>query len=388
MNDLIRYIKKKAMRALLTPFKVLPVMKNRVMIINDLGRNYSCNPKAITEYLINNYKGEVEIVYAVDDIKKRSYLTEKGICIVNFNSLNYFYYALTSKVLITNSGGLSYIPIRKKQYVINTHHGGGAYKTAGIDMFEDSLFFRKDMMLSSKQTNVFLSTNRTFTEVMSKACLIPKEVFWEIGMPRNDRLINCKEDPNIIKRKVGLMQDQKMVLYAPTYRKPDDNYYKGSVAVDYHIDSKMVCEALSERFGGEWVFAYRLHPCVENKGDYIIEEALDLSDYEDMQDLLLISDVLINDFSSSFWDFLLTGRPCFLYAQDLDHYVENTKVYTPVEEWPFPKARSNKELQNNILSFDEEDYKKRCTKHYNDLGGCETGIATELVCKRIMDICS
>lgn len=389
MDDLIRYAKKIILRTLLTPLKILPVSHNRILMINDISHNYACNPKAITEYMLKECKDkEWDIVYSVDDVQKRKYLVDKGIKIVKFNSFSYFYHALTAQVLITNSGGLSYVPLRKKQYVINTHHGGGAYKTAGIDMFENSLFFRKDILLSAKQTSCFLSTNKKFTEVISKACLMSKDIFWEIGMPRNDKLIaGNKEEYGIIKKALGLKPEQKLVLYAPTYRKPSDNYYKESIAIQYNIDNNMVCEALKQRFGGEWIFAYRLHPCIENKEDYIVDGALDLSGYEDMQDLLQVADVLINDFSSTFWDFMLTGRPCFMYAPDLDHYVETTKVYTPVEEWPFPKSRTNEELKECILHFDEEAYHLACKKHYDDLGGCETGKATELVCDRIRDVC-
>lgn len=389
MDDVFRYFKKKVMRVLLTPLKIVHVKKDRILMINDISYNYSCNPKAITEYLLKHYKDQFEIVYAVKDVVHYQFLVEKGLKITRFNSLSYFLYALTSNVIVTNSGGLSYIPLRKNQYVINTHHGGGAYKTAGIDMFEDSIFFRKDMMLSSKQIKCFLSTNKKFTECISKACLIPNGVFWEIGMPRNDRLINKEtEDIDSIKNKIGLKPDQHLVLYAPTYRKPADNYYKKSIAVQYNIDSNMVCEALKERFGGEWVFAYRLHPCVENKQDYVVDEALDLSNYEDMQDLLEIADALINDFSSSFWDYMLTGKPCFMYAPDMDHYIKTTKVYTPVDSWPFPKSRDNKELKDSILKFDEKKFLADCKKHYEELGGCESGHATKLVCDRIKEVCN
>ncbi len=388
MDDLIRYLKKKSMRAVLTPLKIVPVKKNRILMINDIGYNYSCNPKVITEHLLQHNKDQFEIVFAVKNLDQHQFLKEKGLKITRFNSFNYFLYALTSNVIVTNSGGISYIPLRKSQYVINTHHGGGAYKVAGIDMFEDSFFFRKDMMLSAKQTKCFLSTNRKFTECISEAYLLSKDIFWEIGMPRNDRLVNRKqENIEFIKKKIGLKLEQRLVLYAPTYRKPADNYYKESIAIQYNIDNNMVCKALKERFGGEWVFAYRLHPCVENKHDYIVDGALDLSDYDDMQDLLEVADVLINDFSSSFWDYMLTGKPCFMYAPDMDHYIETTNVYTPVDSWPFPKSRNNKELKESILKFDEKKYAADCKKHYEELGGCESGQATKLVCDRIKEVC-
>ena len=117
------------------------------------------------------------------------------------------------------------------------------------------------------------------------------------------------------------------------------------------------------------------------------EGMLDLTDYEDMQELLLAADAMINDFSSSMWDFMLTGRPSFLFALDLQHYVETTEVYTRVSEWPFPKSVNNDELEKNILNFNEEDYAASCQRHYKALGGCETGEAAKLVCERIYQVC-
>ena len=115
---------------------------------------------------------------------------------------------------------------------------------------------------------------------------------------------------------------------------------------------------------------------------------LDLSDYPDMQELLQTADAMLNDFSSSMWDFMLTGRPSFLFAVDLEHYVETTQVYTPVKDWPFPRSTNNDDLEKTILEFDEAAYAAACRRHYEELGGCETGKATELICKRIYEKCS
>lgn len=388
MDQLLRYSKKIILNMVLCPLKILPVRKNRILLHNDLGYNYSCNLKSIAEYITSNYHEHFEVILSVKEPNKYTYLQNRGIHPIKFNSFQYFYYAMTSKVFVTNSGGYGYIPLRKKQYVINTHHGGGAYKTCGKDMFEDTYLFRKDLELSSKRTNIFLSTNSKFTEVVSNAIYMPKKVFWEIGMPRNDVLINGNEEKKkYIRKKIGLKVDDKLVLFAPTYRKIDNNYFKNSISISYGLDCDRVCSALHTRFGGNWRFAFRLHPCVENRDKLPSEHVLDLSDYEDIQDLLLAADVMINDFSSSMWDFMLTGRPCFLFAIDLKEYVETTKVYTPVSEWPFPIATNNDELEKNILLFDEDKYKKDCNNHYKALGGCETGRATELVCKRIKEVC-
>ena len=108
---------------------------------------------------------------------------------------------------------------------------------------------------------------------------------------------------------------------------------------------------------------------------------------DDMQDLLLAADILINDYSSSMWDFAYTHRPCFIFATDIEHYIKTTSWYTPMEKWPYSIARSNEELKNNILAFRESDYAVAVAEHYETLGCCENGKATETLCKIIEKIC-
>jgi CDP-glycerol glycerophosphotransferase len=375
------------MRFMLFPLRFCAIKKNRILIINDLSYNFSDNPKAVAEYLNKVYK-KLEIIYSVKNIERHMYLFGLGYIAVEFNSLKYFFYAMTANVIVTNSGGTSYIPLRKIQYVINTAHGGGAYKKMGVDMFDNSFAFRRDLLLSSKQISLYLSTCKKYTEVVSKSLLIDKSKFWNIGMPRNDILLNGNEGIRTqVRRKLQLNNDEKLVLFAPTYRKIENSYFNNSVAISYGLDYLRVCEALQRRFGGTWRFAIRLHPCVTNKDEFQYNDVLDLSDYEDMQELLCGVDVMINDFSSSMWDFMLTDKPIFLFAIDLKEYEETTEVYTPVKEWPFPKATNNEELENNILLFNKDDYRKNCKQHYSALGGCETGRATQLVCEKIAIKC-
>lgn len=388
MDAFIRYAKKIAVRTLLRPITLIPIKKNRVLLENNLSHKYADSPKYVAEYLTREYPGKLEIIFSVAEPEKYGNLEKLGIKVVKFNSLRYFVYALTCAVFLTNSGGFSYLPMRKRQYVINTWHGGGAYKKCGTDMYNNTKLFQKDLHLQGNHTNAFLSTCTRFTEEISRAMLVPKEVFWEIGMPRNDMMIHGNEAlRQAVRQKLGLLEGEKLILFAPTYRKINDNYFKDSIAISYGVDIHRVCAAMEQRFGGKWRFAIRYHPCVTNRGEMDKTDAMDLTDYEDMQELLLAADAMINDFSSSMWDFMLSGRPSFLFAVDLEHYVATTQVYTPVSQWPFPQSVNNDELVKNILEFDEEKYALACKQHYEDLGGCESGQATRLVCQRIYEKC-
>ncbi len=388
MDELLRFSKKIIMRILLFPLRIFPIKNNRIVLMNNLAKTYADNPKYVAEYLLAHYPQKFEIIFPVNDMERHQFLNELGLKPIKFNSFKYFFYAMTAKVFVSNSGGFSYLPLRKKQYVVNTWHGGGAYKKCGIDMYNNSLLFRADLKMSAKQTDVFMSTCKKFSYFVSRSMLVPQEIFWEVGMPRNDILLaDNKELRSKIRAKLGLKEHERLILFAPTYRKPDDNYFKNSVAISYGVDAERVCKAMKTRFGGEWRFAIRYHPAIVNKSEFASDDTLDLTDYPDMQELLCAADAMINDFSSSMWDFMLTGRPNFLYAEDLQHYVETTEVYTPVSEWPFPKATNNDQLERNILDFNDAQYAAACDQHYRELGGSETGSAGKLICEQIYEKC-
>ncbi len=388
MYEFTRLMKKIIMRGLLFPLRIFGIKSNRIVLLNDLSKKFADNPKAVALYLVEHYPNTFDIIFPVNDVTETSKYATQGIKFIKFHSFKYFFYAMTAAVFLTNSGGFSFIPMRRKQFIINTFHGGGAYKKCGIYMYSNSWFFRQDLRLSSDNTNIFMSTCKRFSDVISISLLVPRNIFLEVGMPRNDCLININQKrQDEIRKTIGLQPDEKLVLFAPTYRKPNNNHFLDSIAIPYGLDCSRVLRALEQRFGGKWKFAVRLHPTVVNRKDFVFDNVMDLSDYDDMQEPLMVTDVLITDFSSSIWDFLLTGRPTFIFAEDLDHYIKTTEVYTPVEEWPFSRARDNSEIERNILQFNKAEYIKNCKRHYDELGGCETGRATEIICQYIYDAC-
>lgn len=368
---------------LLLPLSVFPVKRNRLVLNNGLSHNYSDNPKAVAECLLRKHPGEFEIIFAVEEPKRHHFLVEQGIRPVKFRSPAYFYYAVTAAVYLTNNGGYSYLPRRKGQLVIETWHGGGVYKQCGIGEYRNRRIGKCEMRMAAGNLDIFLSTSKRATAIYSKNFLLPHDTFWEIGMPRNDGLIHA--DPAVRKAiwgRLGLSSEERLVLFAPTFRRPSGGYTEAPASISYGIDSVRVCAALGKRFTGMWRFAFRFHPGIRKRSGPP-KGALDVSDYGDMQELLLAADVLITDFSSSMWDYMLTGRPCFLFMPDLERCEQEVGFFLPPSEWPFSMACNNEELERDILDFNESHYAKNCAEHYTALGGCETGRAAELICQRI-----
>ncbi len=359
-------------------FCVLPIKKNRVLFVSYRGEQYSCNPKYISEKLNEIAGDKLEIGWGFHEPEKFGFLEKSGIIVLNDRKFRFILFALTSRVIVTNAYYKPHLPRRRGQYFILTWHGGGAYKRVG-GMENLPRLYKAFVRFQQTGASLYLSSSEAFTRLTVRESFGYYGEVMEKGMPRNDILIEEKDESAIseIKSELGIKPTQKLVLYAPTYS-------QSSSFTGYDLDFENVTKALSRRFGGEFVFAFRGH-----RFDFArkCEGIINASDYPDMQRLLLAADVLITDYSSCIWDMSLTHKPVFLYATDLDEYISVRNFYTDIHTWGFPLARNNAELISNIQSFDEETYRKNVNRHHTELGICESGHASELAARRIIDVC-
>ena len=372
------------LRLILSIFWIIPVKKNKVVFTSYEGRQYSCNPKYLFEYMINHYGNIFSYIWVIN---KASILPGefKKNKTVKFLSFWYFFHILTAEIIIENSAVKCYLPFRKKQVIVNTWHGGGAYKKVSTD----ALTYQKKMIsmkiakrINAKTIKYVISSCEKFTAVSSKVWAIPDEKFLAIGMPRNDIFFNISDS---IKRKVKdffiLEGDEKIILYAPTYR----GDYRNADSIDFSLDIERLLQAFTKRFEHNFIFLYRSHIFNKLNLSIINSNIVSATNYPDMQELLLAADIFITDYSSSIWDYSFTFKPCFIYAPDLKQYHKEHGFYTPIEEWPFPLAVNNGQLVDNILNFNEDLYKQAVIKHHADMGSYENGTACEQFCKIVFD---
>ena len=387
----IRFSLKIGMLILLFPLRIFSVKRNRILLLENIlnfDAQYNSNTKYISEYLLKNYPNVFEIVYPLGKKRDFSIFKGKSVTPVKLGSFKYYYYVMTSKFFITTSGAIAYIPFRKKQIVINTWHGGGAYKKMGLDT-TNNFFYKLDCKLTAKKTSYFLSSNKYFSNVVNSSLLISYNKFLNIGLPRND--IFFKDYSNIakkVKNHYKIDENKKIIMYAPTYRPFKGNpFFLKHELGPYEIDTELILEELKKKFSGEWVFVLRLHPSIaELIQKNSNEKVINVSDYDDIQELMCASDILINDYSSTMWDFVQTKKPCFIFAKDLDEYENSTGLYTQPSSWPFPLARNNQEFVENIRIFDNEKYLKDVEYYFNWMENYETGIACKQLCEVIYNI--
>jgi len=362
------------LRATIKLLWVFQVRKNRLMFIAYNGRQYTCNPKYFYNYLKRS-NIDVQTVWVLGKDVEVPDVLESSIIIQPY-TLKYLYYAMTSKVIITNESIASYIPIRNKQMIINTWHGGGVYKSSGLGgNATPSQYEIFSLKLMSKNLTWFLSSSVAFSDNMSKFYMIPKKKMLNIGMPRNDMLFSkndIKKSKYQLSKELGIDEELSIVVYTPTFRNSggDDE----TLPLDINVESLL--SVLEQKFGKPFIFIYRGHHA--SKIDKQAFHGIDLSSYPDGQKILCCADVLISDYSSILWDFSLTNKPCFVYAQDSDSYASIDRGFSSdISTWPFPVAKNNDELYKNIIEYDDNNYKCKVSEHHDELKSFESGESCE-----------
>lgn len=333
-----------------------PVEKNKVMCWAYNFKQFGCNPKYLTELLLESNSG-LDIYWVL-----RKNVSTKGIDprikIVRFRSLEYFKLVNTARFLITNARTdpfRIYWHKRPEQKYLMLWHGGVALKKIEKDA-EDNLSYTylKRAKRDSKVCDLMISGCDFQTKLL-------KEKFWydgeilEKGIPRNDIFFKTElhaEMKSRISSKYNIPEGNLIVLYAPTFRR--------NKSIDpYRINWSNVIPALKEKFNNkETTVLLRLHPNLIGSVDVSPllnnPSVIDVTLYHDMQELLCISDVLITDYSSSMFDFTMQRRPCLLYAVDIEKY--DRGYYFDFRDLPYPVATDEASLIENIRKFDKEKY--------------------------------
>ena len=376
MKQRIKYAIEHGVQNALQLFRVLP-LQPRVNFIAFSGRQYSDSPRRISELLLKEHP-EIEQVWAFVEPEKFAFLNEKGIKVVKYKSLEYLYYVMTSKVYVDNAEFWSALKFRPGQMVLETWHGGGAYKRVGGHRIDVNQREQQHAVEKMNKITLFLSSSKAFTKYVIRDAYQYRGEVLECGLPRNDDLLS--PDPATAakaRETLGIPAGAKVLLYAPTFR--------NSHTLDlYDVDFARLKASLEARFGGEWVIVLRMHYYLADKAMAVGAPWLyNATDYPDMQELLLSSDVLLTDYSSCMWDFSLMKKPCFLYARDIDEYRGERDFYTPIESWPFPLAADNDALAQVIAQFDDEQYRADAARHHAELGSTESGTAAKQCVERI-----
>ncbi len=358
--------------------KIVPE-KVFVMTYDD---QFNCNPKYIVQELIRR-KLPLDIVWAVPengDIPYDRFPPE--VRLVPRKSFNMMREMASAHIWIDNALDCVWygMPKKKGQVFLNTWHG-----SLGIKRLAGNRHWRRSAARCNKLADYFIA-NSSFEENVYKSSFWPDVPVLKFGHARNDILF----DPGMrIKMREKVMnalgiadKDAKLFLYAPTFR--------DSMTMDwFDADLEKVRESLESRFGGEWVILVRMHfkdRLLHSRNSCFNDHVINASQIDDMQELLAAVDAGMSDYSSWVFDFLLTGRPVFLYTPDIDKYDHDRGFYYPLASTPFSISRNMRELETAMREFDEDEYRRKVNAFLTEKGCYEDGHASERIADFIADL--
>ncbi|MFI9269195.1 CDP-glycerol glycerophosphotransferase family protein [Kitasatospora sp. NPDC052896] len=305
------------------------------------GGQYAGSPRAIHEELVRRGL-PLEHLWTIDDQQAEVPSSARGL---RQWSPEWYEALATAKYVVTSDHLPDFVRRRSGQVIMQTWHGS-PLKRIGHDFekiwFIDSNYLKqldKEVLLWDK----LVSPSSFASPVLRRAFGFTGELL-ETGYPHNDVFFAPDREKRAaaVRERLGLPEDKKVVLYAPTFREDRKRPQGG-----YQIDLRLDLAAAREALGDDQVLLVRphssCHGTIPGAGDGYV---WDVSRYPDMTDLLLIADVLVTDYSASAFDFANTGRPILFFTYDLEHYRDNLCGFTFdfEREAPGPLLRTSQEV--------------------------------------------
>ncbi|MBZ5955496.1 CDP-glycerol glycerophosphotransferase family protein [Leuconostoc gasicomitatum] len=337
------------------------------------GQNFSDSPLQILKSVLQRNKyAEHYIVYQNKyfdevilglNINKIDVGKMNNVHLVERNTPEYVEAQLFSKYLITDSTFQSFFVKKPEQIYVNTWHGT-PLKYMGYAMPEGN-FQSWNVMRNFMMSDYLVSPNKHTTEIFLNDYRLngayTGEIL-EIGYPRNDVFFNSN-DQNLLRQYLienhNLDKNKLTLVYAPTWRPAE----LASRPSDLSFEYANLYEVLCSELGGEYNILMKVHPFIYNRLKNIESVAnFIVSDGIDANELLAMTDLLVTDFSSIFFDYLITNKPIVFFNTDPDVYEEERGYYFSLKSLPGPFFSEPNQMIDYIQRGDFTEY----GKNYSD----------------------
>ena len=299
------YLKHKVYGLIFKVFKYTKIKNNQISFVIDSGKSFKGN----LDYIKREFekRGEFKFHFFYKD--KLSFRAFKNLASSKYIFLN------------DNFFPLAFMDFKKENIIVQLWHAPGAFKKFGASTDFES---REILEKISKKTNYLIITSDNIKDYYSQAFQMPLSKIYPIGLPRLDYYFenhDVDKLKNNFKAKFNISPEAKIILYAPTFR---ENQEYNNVFDYFNLDE------FNRVLGNEYVLALRLHPKIKDfigrdiksSGKYI-----DVSDFESEQELMLISDLLITDYSSIMIEYSILNKPIIFFTYDFDNYLNNERGF-------------------------------------------------------------
>ncbi|HUP98975.1 MAG TPA: CDP-glycerol glycerophosphotransferase family protein [Aeromicrobium sp.] len=340
------------------------------------GQSVACNPRAIDRFMAVDRPNTIRYWSVVDG----SVEIPVGAVRVIEGSRAWWEARRSARVLVVNDWLRKRWRRRPHQHVLQTWHGS-TLKRLARDRPDVGLRTRIAARREGKRWDVLLAQNE-FSALNLRSAYAYKGPVWVEGYPRNDALARSfKYDRSsyAIYHRLGIDPQLKIALWAPTWR-------EGRRAMVDHLD----LQQLASRLGPEWIVLVRGHVSTWGAGaDQSGVGVLDVTTYPDITDLLQVTDILITDYSSVMFDWIVTGRPIIFCVPDLAHYAYASRGFYAdlLADPPGPVVHTTAEVAHAIGAADEyaREYAEQVESWRERFAVHDDGHAAERVIKRMVD---
>ena len=317
-------------------------LNNKMIVFESMwGCKFSCNPRAIYEYM-QKYHPDYECVWIFED--ERTPINGDGRR-VRRGSLEYYKVLAEAKYLVNNVNFEDDYIKRDGQIEIQTMHGT-PLKTLGFDVADEFPTIEDQKRLECRVARWnYLVVQGEFMKSKAYQIYHFDGNILETGYPRTDGLYK-EADIDDIKSRLGIPKDKKVILYAPTWR------------VKNSFDMALNLEKMREELGDEYVLLIRIHYFASSGYTVPADNKFifNMNDYANAENLYKISDIMITDYSSIMFDYALLDKPLIFFAYDLKSYASSTRgVYFDIRtEAPGPIVYTTDELIDTVKNLDSE----------------------------------
>lgn len=325
--------------------------ENLVIFVSFMGKGFNDSPRVIYEYIKNH--PEYQNLHCIWAFEDTSLFPEPES--VKIDTPAYFKTALRAKYWITNTNIERGLRFKKKdQIYLNTWHGI-ALKYIGNDVAGRSDY--------NFDTVDYLCVCGKYDEKVYRSAFRAKEEsYLRCGLPRNEELWHATdEQKRLARKKLKIPEDKKVILYAPTWRESTNGGRSYDIAPPVHFDQWR--KVLRE----DYIVLFRAHHQTTNViGVQFDEFVRDAGGCQEVNDLMIASDLLITDYSAIAFDYSILCRPIFCYAYDYDTYLAERGTYFSIDEkYPNKSCRTEEELLSRIRNM---DYEAECanTRRFRD----------------------
>lgn len=361
----------------------LTVQKKTILFCSFGGRNFNDSPKAIYDEICQRKDfNDWNLVWAFVNPDKYEIPRGKKIKI---DTLSFFRNLISSKIWVSNTGidrGIDLLSDRILR--VETWHGAPLKKICGEENQNSSTIDPRKYKGPIDKNTIRCAQSEFDRDIFARVFHADVNSFLLSDLPRNDELLTYGEERlHSIRKSFGIDDGKKIILYTPTYRE-----YLINKNSEIYIAPPLNLYKWEKEFGEQYVLLIRAH--------YAVSKALDIkennfvknvSSYSSINDLYAISDIMITDYSSTYFDFSILERPMICFAYDKEEYEEKRGLYLNLEkDLPCKVCRNEDEVIFEIKNMNSALYieaAKEFHKKYAPYAGSASKKVVDLILHRL-----